>query len=43
MDYDPEIVAADRRDQAPFDVNPALVSRVESIYQNLQQELQKKT
>ncbi len=39
MDYDPEIVAADRRDQAPFDVNPALVNRVKTIYQNLKKVL----
>ncbi len=35
LDYDREIVAADRRDQAPFDVNPRMVKSVETIYSNL--------
>ena len=39
LDYDQDIVAADRRDQAPFEVNPKLVENVKSIYANLQNEL----
>ncbi|MEA3332098.1 MAG: carbon monoxide dehydrogenase accessory protein CooC [Pseudomonadota bacterium] len=39
LDYDQDIVAADRRDQAPFEVNPKIVENVKSIYANLQNEL----
>ena len=39
LDYDQEIVAADRRDQAPFEVNPKIVENVKEIYANLQSEL----
>jgi len=42
LDYDQEIVAADRRDQAPFDVNLEMVENVRTIYDNLKRELQKK-
>ena len=39
MDYDQEIVAADRRDQAPYEVNPQAVARVKEIFTNLRREL----
>ncbi|MBN2331626.1 MAG: AAA family ATPase [Deltaproteobacteria bacterium] len=35
MDYNPAIVEADRRDQAPYDVNPEVVAAVQGIYDNL--------
>ena len=35
LDYDPEIVAADRRDEAPYDVNPEVVKNVKEMYNNL--------
>ncbi|MBN2808750.1 MAG: AAA family ATPase [Deltaproteobacteria bacterium] len=39
LDYDQNIVAADRRDQAPYEVNPELVANVKNIYANLQTKL----
>lgn len=39
MDYDQAVVVADRRDQAPFEVLPTVVSSVKEIYQNLRREL----
>jgi CO dehydrogenase maturation factor len=42
LDYDPAIVAADRRDQAPYDVNEPLVAVVRGIYTRLQAELDTK-
>ncbi len=39
IDYDPEIVAADRRDEAPYDVNPKVVDNVKGIYENLCHQL----
>jgi len=36
LDYDQEIVTADRNDQAPFEVNPNMVENVKTIYANLQ-------
>jgi CO dehydrogenase maturation factor len=39
LDYDQEIVTADRNDQAPFEVNQKMVENVKAIYANLQQAL----
>ncbi|HDS16983.1 MAG TPA: carbon monoxide dehydrogenase [Proteobacteria bacterium] len=39
LDYDQEIVVADRRDQAPFEVIPRVVASVEEIYRRLEKEL----
>ncbi len=40
LDYDREIVDADRRDQAPFDVNAKMVASVKNIYDSLRQQLE---
>ncbi|NIA19725.1 MAG: AAA family ATPase [Xanthomonadaceae bacterium] len=39
IDYDLAIVAADRRDEAPYDVNPEVVKNVKKIYNNLCSQL----
>ncbi len=39
LDYDQEIVTADRNDQAPFEINQKMVEGVKTIYANLQKEL----
>jgi len=39
IDYDLAIVAADRRDEAPYDVNPEVVKNVKGIYDNLCRQL----
>ncbi|MBW1645469.1 MAG: AAA family ATPase [Deltaproteobacteria bacterium] len=41
IDYNQEIVAADRRDEAPYDVNPEVVQAVTDIYANLSRHLEK--
>ncbi|MCK5915502.1 MAG: carbon monoxide dehydrogenase, partial [Deltaproteobacteria bacterium] len=39
LDYDQEIITADRHDKAPFEVNQKIVENVKKIYDNLKKEL----